>query len=119
MPLRLSTSDPGFEEAFRKLLAMKREVSEDVDAAAASIIEDVRRRGDAAVIEYTKRWDRLELSPATMRVDLAETPPCPQDEIEALQLAATRIEAYHRAQLPQRRPAAAICRGRNSRRRGR
>jgi histidinol dehydrogenase len=99
--LRLSTSDPGFEEAFQKLLAMKREVSEDVDAAAAAIIEDVRRRGDDAVIEYTRRWDRLELTPATMRVDLAAAPPCPPDELEALQLAAKRIEAYHRAQLPQ------------------
>jgi histidinol dehydrogenase len=101
MPLRLSTSDPGFEQAFQKLLAMKREVSEDVDAAAAAIIDDVRRRGDDAVIEYTKRWDRLELTPATMRVDLAAAAPCPQDQIEALQLAARRIEAYHRAQLPQ------------------
>ncbi len=60
MPLMLSTTDPGFEAAFSALLAMKREDAPDVDAAVAAIIAEVRALGDAALIELTARFDRLE-----------------------------------------------------------
>jgi histidinol dehydrogenase len=63
MPHRLRTDAPGFETRFRALLAMKREDAPDVDAAVAGIIADVRARGDAAVIDLTARFDRLELTP--------------------------------------------------------
>lgn len=59
MPIRLDARDAGFEREFSALLAMKREVSEDVDQVAAAIIADVRARGDAALIDYTGRFDKL------------------------------------------------------------
>ena len=101
---RLDTADAGFSTAFTALLAEARETTETVDAAVAGIIADVRARGDAAVMDYTARFDRLALTPATIRITSAEidaacaavTP----DLRAALDLAATRIEAFHRAQLP-------------------
>ena len=104
MPLRLGTRDPGFEAAFAAFLATKREVSADVDAEVAAILADVRGRGDVAVLEYTKRFDRLELTPETMRVPAEEiaaaAETCNQDTIAALRLAAERIRAFHEKQLP-------------------
>ena len=73
----------------------------DVDATAAAILADVRRRGDEAVAEYTARFDKvtgpLAIPPETLDRALAETPPAAR---EALEFAAGRIEAFHRAQLP-------------------
>src|SRR6059058_4993326 len=68
MPAILATRDPGFETAFRKLLTAKRESAADVDAAVAAIIDDLAARGDAALIEYTKRFDRVALTPASLRL---------------------------------------------------
>ena len=62
MPVTLSTRDPGFETGFRQLLAAKRESAADVDAAVAEIIEDVAARGDAALIDYTRRFDGTDLA---------------------------------------------------------
>jgi histidinol dehydrogenase len=105
MPLRLDTGTPGFAADFSGLVAAKREVEEDVDAAVAEILAAVRAGGDAAVIDYTRRFDRLELTPATMRVApaaiAAAAKSCAGDTLAALRLAAERIEAYHRRQLPQ------------------
>ena len=105
MPHRLDTRDPGFAAAFAALVAAKREVEADVDAAVAAILDDVKRRGDAAVIEATRRFDKFGLAPATMRVSAAEiaqaVADAPAEERAALRLAACRIEAYHRRQLPQ------------------
>jgi len=72
MPLELESSAKDFAASFAKFLAAKRELAADVGAAAATIIDDVRRRGDAALIEQTKRLDKLELTPATLRVSDAE-----------------------------------------------
>src|SRR5205823_14715004 len=76
----------------------------DVDAAVAEIIDDVAGRGDAALIEYTKRFDRVELSPATLRLSsdeiAAAAKSAPADTVAALRLAAERIESFHRRQLP-------------------
>jgi len=65
MPITLSIHDSGFEAAFGQLLAAKRESAVDVDAAVTAIIDDVARRGDAALIYYTRRFDRLSLTPQT------------------------------------------------------
>ena len=67
MPKFLSTTDADFEVRFLALLGAKREDSPDVDAVVAGIIADVRNRGDAAVLELTAKFDRLQLMPETMR----------------------------------------------------
>ena len=104
MPIRLDISEAGFEQAFSALLAMKREVSEDVDQTAAAIIADVRERGDAALIDYTQRFDALALTAQTLRVTAEEidaaVAACAPAELAALETARARIEAYHRRQLP-------------------
>ena len=104
MPLRLDTRDPGFAADFTRLLGMKREISEDVDLAARSIIEGVVARGDAALVEYTQRYDRIELTPASLRVrpeDIESArAACDGEALAALELAAQRIRAYHERQMP-------------------
>ena len=72
MPQFLSTSDPDFEIRFTALLGAKREDSPEVDHIVADIIADVRARGDAAVLELTAKFDRLELTADTMRFSEAE-----------------------------------------------
>ncbi|AMY68345.1 histidinol dehydrogenase [Frigidibacter mobilis] len=105
MPQFLTTADPGFEAAFTALLGLKREDAPDVDDAVAAIIADVRARGDAAVIELTAKFDRLDLTPATLAFTPAEIEAecarvSPEDRA-ALELAAERIRAYHARQLPE------------------
>jgi len=104
MTLRLATRDPGFSAAFDHLLSLARETVEDVDAAAAAIIADVRERGDAAVCDYTARWDRLTLTPETLRMSTAEIEAAAAgasaEALAALELAATRIRAFHARQMP-------------------
>ena len=105
MPVTLDASDPDFETAFTRLLAAKREDSPDVDDAVAEIIADVRARGDDAVIDLTQRFDRVSLTPATLRISAEEIAQAvkevPPEERAALELAAARIRAYHERQLPQ------------------
>ncbi|WP_435170485.1 histidinol dehydrogenase [Falsirhodobacter sp. 1013] len=105
MPQFLSTRDADFEQAFTALLGMKREDSPDVDAVVADIIADVRVRGDAAVIELTSRFDRLDLTPDTLaftpeeiETEIAKVSP---EDRAALELAAERIRAYHARQMPE------------------
>ena len=104
MAVRISRSDPDFEARFATLLGAKREVSEDVEAAARTIVDDVRRRGDAALIDYTQRFDRLALTPATIRVEPeafdAADASVSGGTRAALEFARDRIEAFHRRQLP-------------------
>ena len=105
MPQFLDATTPDFEEQFAALLGAKREDSPDVDAAVAEIIADVRARGDASVIELTERFDRLTLTPETLRFAPEEIEALiaevPQHEREALELAAERIRAYHARQMPE------------------
>ncbi|MBU3259071.1 histidinol dehydrogenase [Roseovarius sp. PS-C2] len=105
MPVYLNATDTGFETEFTALLGAKREESADVDDAVAAIIADVRARGDAAVIELTARFDRLDLTPETLRFSREEVDALiaevPAHEREALQIAADRIRAYHERQLPE------------------
>jgi len=104
MPFRLDSRHAGFAEEFETLLGSKREVSEEVGASVAAILADVKALGDAAVLSYTDRFDRLPLTAATLAFS--------QDEIEAaseqisgevreaLQTAHDRIVAHHEKQKP-------------------
>jgi len=103
--IRLSTADPGFEASFTALLSQARETSATVDRVVAEILADVRARGDAALIDYTTRFDRHTLTVDRLRIGAAEIDQAvaaiPAELAAALDLAATRIELFHRAQLPR------------------
>jgi len=105
VPLFLNTSDADFEAGFAGFLTTKREDSPDVDAVVADIIADVRARGDAAVIDLTAKFDRLELTPETMAFSPeeieAECVKVSDADRAALELAAARIQAYHVRQMPE------------------
>lgn len=105
MMRELDTADAGFAENFAALLAAQRAVTVRVGGVVAEILAEVKARGDDALLEFTRRFDRLSLSePTGLHIS--------EDEIEkavdsldprllqALDLAASRIEAFHRAQLP-------------------
>ena len=105
MPQRLDSNQPDFEAAFASVLSAKREQAADVDAVVAGIVADVRRRGDAALIEYTARFDRLTLEPGQLRVSpdeiAAAMEAVPKEQLEALTLARDRIRAHHQRQMPK------------------
>jgi histidinol dehydrogenase len=104
MPVYLDASAADFETEFTALLSAKREEAPDVDETVAAIITDVRERGDAALIELTAKFDRLDLTPETLRFSDREindlVAQVPAHEREALDLAAERIRAYHARQMP-------------------
>jgi histidinol dehydrogenase len=104
MPIRLDTSAPDFAGRFRSFLGAKREASEDVDAAVRAIIADVIARGDAALIELTRTFDRVDLTAVGLRVPADEIAAaagrCDGTTLAALRLARDRIEAFHRRQMP-------------------
>jgi histidinol dehydrogenase len=85
-------------------MSAKREDSPDVDATVTKIIADVRERGDAAVIELTSKFDRLDLAPDTLAFSreeiMAHCATVPAEERTALELAAKRIRDYHERQMP-------------------
>jgi len=105
MPVRLDRSSADFDEQFATFLAAKREVSADVEAAARAIVQDVAARGDAALIEATRKYDRLELAAAGLGVTPAEidaaAKACEPATLDALKFARDRIETFHRRQLPK------------------
>ncbi|HLX15078.1 MAG TPA: histidinol dehydrogenase [Bradyrhizobium sp.] len=105
MPVRLDRSSADFTGRFGEFLAMKREVSADIEAATRLIVDDVRKRGDAALIEATRKFDRLDLDASRLRVGPEEiasaVKACDPATIAALELARDRIEAFHRRQLPK------------------
>ncbi len=102
--IRLSTRDPGFEPAFAGLLEQTRATTSEVGAAVAAIIAHVRAEGDAALCALTYRFDGLKLAPAALRItgaEIEEAASSVSPELAAaLDVAARRIEAFHRAQLP-------------------
>jgi len=104
MPLRLDTRQPDFETAFQAFLAMKREVSQDVDDAVRAIIADVIGRGDAALVDLSRRFDRVDLAAIGLRVTDAEIDAamtaCDAQALDALKLAHARIVAFHERQKP-------------------
>ena len=105
MPIRLDSRASDFAQRFRALLATKREASADVENAVRAIIADVAARGDHALIELTRTFDRLDLDQADLRVTADEIAgahaSCDRRALDALAFARDRIEAYHRRQLPK------------------
>ena len=104
MPMRLTTSDKGFETAFGELLAQKREVSAEVDHTVATIIADVRKRGDAALVDYSRKFDTVDLDKIGLRVTPDEIDAaikaCSKETLDALTFARDRIRDHHERQLP-------------------
>jgi histidinol dehydrogenase len=105
MPIRLDSRAADFAERFGAFLATKREASADVERAARAIIDDVIARGDAALIELSKTFDRTDLAKTGLVVSAADISAaeeqCDRAALDALVLARDRIEVYHRRQLPE------------------
>src|SRR6516164_8864198 len=105
MPIRLDSRAADFPASFHAFLAAKCEVMADVDAAVRSIITDVCNRGDRALIEYSRRFDRLDLRQAGFKVSTEEIEialaACDRKALDALAFARERIEAFHRRQVPR------------------
>jgi len=105
MTIRLDIRADDFAEGFRAFLDTKREVAADVEAAARAIVADVAARGDQALKEHTRKFDRFDPEAAGLRVQPAEISAaldtCDAKALSALDLARDRIEAFHRRQLPQ------------------
>src|SRR3954451_9406716 len=105
MPVRLDTSSADFDPRFKQFLAAKREVSADVERATRAIVDDVAARGDAALIEATRKFDRLDVGGSGLRVTEAEIDAavraCDAATLEALQFARDRIELFHQRHLPK------------------
>jgi histidinol dehydrogenase len=105
MPIRLDTRSADFASRFRAFLATKREADADVEAAVRAIIADVASRGDRALVELTRKFDRVDLDLLGIAVTPEEIETsyaaCDRRALDALELARDRIEAYHRRQLPQ------------------
>ncbi|WP_075995549.1 histidinol dehydrogenase [Salaquimonas pukyongi] len=105
MPERLDSTQKDFDAQFASILSAKREQSADVDAVVASIIADVRKRGDAALLDYTARFDRLTIEAEQLQVsadEIAAATDCvPKEQLDALTLARDRIHSHHEKQMPQ------------------
>jgi histidinol dehydrogenase len=105
MAVRLDIRAAGFAAKFRAFLDTKREASVDVDVAVRAIVADVAARGDAALLDYTQKFDRFALDAAELRVTDAEIAAafekCEHHALDALRFARDRIEALHRRQMPR------------------
>jgi histidinol dehydrogenase len=103
-PVFLDTSAADFAVGFEALLSQARDTTQRVDRAVAEILAGVQARGDAALCEYTARLDGVQLQPAGLRIGAGEIDEAvarvPPELLAALDVAATRIEAFHRAQVP-------------------
>ena len=104
MAITLRQSDPDFETRFAAFLATKRESSPDVDATVRDIIARVRAEGDAALIDYTKRFDRADLTALGIAVTgdeiAAAYDAADPETVEALKFARDRIRSHHARQKP-------------------
>ena len=101
---RLSTKQPDFDATLTKLLAFEETADEKLEATVATILADVKKRGDVAVLEYTRKFDRLPLADAAeMELPQAELKAAfeglPADQRSALEQAAQRVTAYHQKQV--------------------
>lgn len=105
--LRLSTIQPDFTRQFDRLVNGRRETEADVSSVVETTIRDVRARGDVALLELTERFDGFDLNTEGWRIDAAQCKAAfdglAPELRDALKLAATRIRAYHKAQLPKDR----------------
>ena len=102
-PLQLNTADAGFEAAFAARLHWSADTDAAIEQRVADILADVQKRGDAAVLDYTQRFDglqatdvkALEITQAELKAALDSLPAAQR---EALQAAAVRVRQYHEAQ---------------------
>jgi histidinol dehydrogenase len=105
MPLRLDSRDAGFAAAFTALVDARREADEDVSRDVTAILKRVRAEGDAALADYTLRFDKHDLEAGDWSVTKAEMDAAlagiSSELRDALELAAARIAAYHEKQKPQ------------------
>lgn len=105
--MRFELGESGFEEKFTAFLSAKRENDADLNGTVAQIIADVRKNGDTALFDYTKRFDQVELTSQSIRVSEKEieeaVKSCKKETLDALYLAAERIEAFHEKQIPESR----------------
>jgi len=105
MPLRLDGQAPDFAASFAALLAMKRETADDVDQAVQKIIADVIARGDAALIDYSLKFDKVDLARLGFAVSADEIAAAKAsvapEALAALHLAHQRISLFHEKQRPQ------------------
>ena len=105
MPVCLNSLDSTFEKDFETLLSSKKEDSVDVDSSVRDIIGAVIEFGDQALLDYTQKFDRIVLSPDKLRFSQSElkekAAEVSDKDRRALELAAARIEAYHKKQLPE------------------
>lgn len=104
MALRLSSADPRFAEAFRRLLSLKRDSAPDLDAAVREVIRAVRAEGDAALLRFTRQWDGADLGALGIRVSADEIAGAyarvDGGAVDALRFAASRIRSHHERQVP-------------------
>jgi histidinol dehydrogenase len=105
MAIRLDIRSEDFAQKFRAFLDTKRETSADVETAVRAIVADVAARGDRALKDYTLKFDKVDLDRAGLKVTaqeiVAARNACTRDALDALELASSRIETYHRRQIPQ------------------
>jgi len=105
MAVRLDTRAADFAQRFQAFLDTKREASADVEATVRGIVDDVAARGDRALADYTRKFDRFEIEQVGLRVTEKEVAgalaACPSELREALEFARNRIEAFHRRQMPK------------------
>jgi len=105
MPLKLHIRDADFEVRFAALVADTRDAAADVSGAVAAIIADVRRAGDSALFALTSKFDQVAYTPETVRLSEEETAQaldrCAPEQLDALRLAQSRIERFHKASIPQ------------------
>src|SRR3569833_297154 len=104
MARRLNATVASFDADFQKLLFAKREEEEDVARAVKDIIADVRKSGDAALVALTNKFDRTSIDVGALAISAAEVDEAlkkvTKEQFAAIETAATRIEAYHKRQLP-------------------
>jgi len=105
MAIRLDIRSGDFAQKFRAFLDTKREASADVEGVVRTIVADVAARGDQALKDYTLKFDKLDLDRTGLKVTANEIAAarkaCRRDALDALDLAKSRIETYHRRQVPQ------------------
>ncbi len=105
MAIRLDTRAVDFAEKFRAFLDTKREVSADVETIVRAIVADVAIRGDHALRDYTRRFDRFDLNDVGLRVTPEQADAafksCERGVLDALKFARDRIEVFHRRQMPR------------------
>jgi histidinol dehydrogenase len=105
MARRLNAADATFAQDFQRLLFAKREEEEDVAAIVRGIVADIRKRGDAALVELTNRFDRANVTKDSLKLSAGEIVAAlgmvSKDQLAAIETAAARIENYHLRQIPE------------------